>query len=114
MLQIRSFFYNKTVPIFAFVLCCLSLNILRAQDSCTFKLRVFDKFGIGWNGSQVYIKLGNKAEVAYTHDGLLGLASDSVHIFNIRVRVGDSLFVRYDDAGAGSQDEIKFLIFACV
>ena len=108
MLQIRSFFYNKTVPIIAFVLCCLSLNILRAQDSCTFKLRVFDKFGIGWNGSQVYIKLGNKAEVAYTHDGLLGLASDSVHIFNIRVRVGDSLFVRYDDAGAGSQDEIKY------
>ncbi len=108
MHKLSSYFYNNVTALLFFAVCSLSINVLHAQDSCTYKLRVFDRFGDGWNGSQVYIKLGTKAEVAYTHDGLLGLSSDSVHIFNIRVRVGDSIFMRYDDASAGFQDEIKY------
>ncbi len=112
MHKLSSFFYNSVAAVLVFAICSLSLNTLTAQDSCTFRLRVFDRFGDGWNGSQVYIKLGANAEVAYSHDGLIGLSSDSVHFFNIKVRVGDSIFVRYDAANAGFQDEIKYSLIS--
>jgi Secretion system C-terminal sorting domain len=78
-----------------------------AQDSCTFRLRLFDKAGNGWDDSQLYIKTGNNAEKAYTHNGAGG---DSLKLFDIAVKTGDTLVVRYEPQGT-AQSEIKFTLF---
>ena len=46
--------------LFAAAMLLLTSLQLSAQDSCTFTLRAFDSFGDGWDGSQVFIKFGNK------------------------------------------------------
>ena len=83
---------------------------LAAQDSCTFVLRIYDRFGDGWDDSQVYLKLGNNAERAFTHDGTAFNAADSIRLFQIRVRTGDSIVIRYVAMGS-YQNEIKYALF---
>ena len=83
---------------------------LAAQDSCTFTLQVYDRFGDGWDDSQVFIKFGNNAERGYTHDGVSINSADSVHLIQIRVRSGDSIIIRYDAQGT-YQNEIKYALF---
>jgi Secretion system C-terminal sorting domain len=100
----------KTVSnlIFAFL---LFANIpLVAQDSCNYRLQLIDSAGDGWNDSQLYLKLGNNPEKAYTHDGRLARPSDSLRIYDFKVRIGDTLIVRYDPQGS-SQSEISFTLF---
>ena len=57
-----------------------------AQDSCTFRLRVYDQIGDGWDGSFVYIRSGAGSERGYAHTGITANAADSVRFFDIRVR----------------------------
>ena len=83
---------------------------LAAQDSCTYSLRLVDIRGDGWDDSQLYVKLGNNPEKAYTHDGILARASDSLRLYDFRVRVGDTIVLRYDAQGA-YQSEIYFTLF---
>jgi hypothetical protein len=83
---------------------------LSAQDSCTYRLRLVDRPGDGWDDSQLYVKVGNNAEKAYTHDGILARASDSVRLFDFRVKIGDTLVLRYDPQGS-YQSEISFALF---
>ena len=81
------------------LLLLLTTSQTSAQDSCTFRLRVYDQFGDGWDDSRVYIRLGNGAEQSYTHGGAAINAADSTRFFNIRVRSGDSLRIRYEAQG---------------
>jgi hypothetical protein len=81
----------------------------QAQDSCTIRLRLIDTFGDGWDDSQLYIKLGNNAERAYTHDGAGGVRADSIRLYELRAKPGDSLIIRYDPQ-EDSQDEIFFSV----
>ena len=83
---------------------------LAAQDSCTYRLRVYDAFGDGWDGSTVYIRFGNNQEQAYTHEGLVINRADSVRWFNIRVKTNDTIIVRYEAQGF-FQDEVKYTLF---
>lgn len=83
---------------------------LTAQDSCVYRLRLYDRYGDGWDDSQLYIKLGNNAERAFTHDGAAGVESDSIRLYDIRVKNGDTLIVRYDPQGS-YQGEIKYTLF---
>jgi Secretion system C-terminal sorting domain len=83
---------------------------LAAQDSCTYRLRLIDKPGDGWDDSQLYVKLGNNPEKAYTHDGLLNRASDSMRLYDFRVRIGDTIVLRYEPQG-DYQPEISFALF---
>jgi Secretion system C-terminal sorting domain len=79
----------------AFVL-LLSTTQLSAQDSCTFRLRCTDSYGDGWDDSQVYIRLGSGSERAYTNS-VTGPANVATNVFfDIRVRTGDSIWVRYE------------------
>ena len=80
-----------------------------AQDSCTFRLRVYDQFGDGWDESQVYIRMGTPTspERSYTHGGVNINFADSVRFFNIRVRTGDSIWIRYEAQGI-YQNEIRY------
>ncbi len=94
------------IPILVFVFS----NALSAQDSCTYRLRLYDRYGDGWDGSSVNLKFGNNAEQSFTHDGALNTPSDSIRLYNLRVRIGDSLFVRYDAQG-DYQVEIKYTLF---
>ena len=83
---------------------------LTAQDSCVYRLRLYDRYGDGWDDSQLYIKLGNNAERAFTHDGASGVESDSIRLYDLKVKNGDTLVVRYDPQGS-YQGEIKFTLF---
>ena len=83
---------------------------LTAQDSCTYRLRLYDRFGDGWDDSQLYIKLGSNAEQAFTHEGASALESDSIRLFNIKVKVGDTIVVRYEPQGT-YQNEIKYALY---
>jgi Secretion system C-terminal sorting domain len=89
---------------------CATLTAQQAQDSCFYRLRVYDRFGDGWDGSQVYIRTGNTAELSFTHNGTVINAADSVRFFNIRVKTGDSIFVRYEAQGS-FQSEIAYSLF---
>ena len=82
---------------------------LSAQDSCIFRLRLYDRYGDGWDDSQLYIKFGNNAEKAYTHDGAAGVPADSIRLFDLRVKIGDTVVVRYDPQGS-YQSEIKYTL----
>lgn len=89
----------------------MSLTLqLTAQDSCTYRLRLFDSKGDGWDDSQLYIKLGTNPEKAYTHNGAAGIPSDSIRLYDIRVKIGDTLVVRYEPQG-NYQAEIKYTLF---
>ncbi len=82
---------------------------LSAQDSCVFRLRLYDRYGDGWDDSQLYIKLGNSVEKAYTHDGAAGVPADSIRLYDLRVKVGDTIVVRYEPQG-NYQAEIKYTL----
>ena len=94
------------LPLFIF----LFAGALFAQDSCTYRLRLFNRYGDGWSGSTVNIKLGNNPEQSFTHDGALNVPSDSIRLYNLRVRIGDSIFVRFDGQG-DFQIEQKYALF---
>jgi Secretion system C-terminal sorting domain len=81
-----------------------------AQDSCTFRIRLFDRYGDGWDDSQLYVRTGTNAERAFTHNGASGKDTDSIRLYNIRVKTGDTIVVRYEPQGA-SQNEIRFALF---
>jgi hypothetical protein len=83
---------------------------LAAQDSCTYRLRVYDRFGDGWDDSQVYIRFGGNPERAFTHGGVNFNSADSVRFFNIRVKTSDTIIIRYDAQGI-YQDEIKYALY---
>lgn len=85
-------------------------NQVSAQDSCTFRLRLYDRYGDGWDDSQLYIRTGNNAERAFTHDGAGGVEADSIRLYDIRVKTGDTIVVRYEPQGE-YQNEIKFAFF---
>jgi hypothetical protein len=88
----------------------LTPSQLAAQDSCTFRLRVFDRFGDGWDDSQLYIRMGSGAERGYTHGGTAFNTADSTRFFNIRVRTGDSIWLRYEAQGT-YQNEIQYTLY---
>jgi hypothetical protein len=90
----------------AALLLLLTTSQAVAQDSCTFRLRCFDSFGDGWDDSQVYIRMGSGGERAYTNAS----ATDTTVIFNIRVKTGDSIWVRYEAQGI-YQGEIEYTLF---
>ncbi len=92
------------------LLLMLTTSQIAAQDSCTFRLRVYDQYGNGWDDSQVYIRLGSGLERSYTHAGTAINAADSTRFFNIRVRTGDSIWIRYEAQG-NSQNEIQYTLF---
>jgi hypothetical protein len=81
-----------------------------AQDSCTYRLRLYDRYGDGWDDSQLYVRTGNNAEKAFTHDGIRGIEADSIRLYDIRVKPNDTIVVRYDPQGA-YQNEIRFTLF---
>ena len=81
-----------------------------AQDSCTFRLRLYDRYGDGWDDSQLYIKTGDNAERAFTHDGAGRTDADSIRLYDVLVKVGDTIVVRYEPQGL-SQNEIRFALF---
>jgi hypothetical protein len=83
---------------------------ISAQDSCSYRLRIFDSFGDGWAGSQVFIRSGNGPEVGYAHDGVAINRADSIRTYFIRVRTGDTLIIRYESAGV-DQNEIRYTLF---
>lgn len=105
-------YFTKTVlktlllPLFIFLFNCT----LFAQDSCTYRLRLYERYGDSWYGSTVNIKIGNNAEQSFTHDGALNTPSDSIRLYNLRVRIGDSIFVRYDGQG-DYQIEQKYALY---
>ena len=96
--------------LFAAAMLLLMSVEVAAQDSCTYRLRVYDAYGDGWDGSQVYIRFGNNPEQAYTHQGIVINRADSVRWFNIRVKTGDTIIVRYEAQGF-FQDEVKYTLF---
>lgn len=96
--------------LFSVSLLLLSTLQLAAQDSCTFTLRIYDRFGDSWDDSQVYLKFGNNPERGYTHDGTAFNSADSIRLFQIRVRTGDSIIIRYVPMGT-YQNEIKYALF---
>lgn len=96
--------------LFAASMLLLTTIQLAAQDSCTFTLRIYDRFGDSWDDSQVFIKLGNNAEQSYTHDGSALNAADSIRLFQIRVKPTDSIIIRYVAQGS-YQSEIKYALF---
>jgi Secretion system C-terminal sorting domain len=96
--------------LFAAAMLLIASLQLSAQDSCTYTLRVYDRFGDSWDDSQVYLKLGNNPERAYTHDGTAFNAADSIRLFQIRVRPSDSIVIRYVAMGT-YQNEIKYALF---
>ncbi len=83
---------------------------LSAQDSCTFRLRVYDQYGDGWDDSQLYIRMGSGTEKGYTHGGTAINYPDSTRFFNIRVRTGDSIWLRYEAQGT-YQNEIQYTLY---
>lgn len=98
----------KTIFRSCFLLLFMSVAFqLTAQDSCTYRLRLYDRYGDGWDDSQLYIKLGNNAERAFTHDGAAGVESDSIRLYDLRVKVGDTIVIRYEPQGS-YQNEIKY------
>jgi Secretion system C-terminal sorting domain len=78
-----------------------------AQDSCSFRLRVYDQYGDGWDDSRVYIRMGTGGERSYTHGGTALNTADSTRFFSIRVRTGDSIWIRYEAQGS-YQSEIQY------
>jgi hypothetical protein len=83
---------------------------LAAQDSCTFRLRVYDQYGDGWDDSQLYIRMGSGTERGYTHGGTVINYADTTRFFNIRVRTGDSIWLRYEAQGT-YQNEIQYTLY---
>ena len=101
----------KTIfKLLATLLMFLIVDQVSAQDSCTFRLRLYDRQGDGWDDSQLYIRTGNNAERAFTHDGVVGIDADSIRLYNIRVKTGDTIVVRYEPQGE-YQNEIRFALF---
>jgi Secretion system C-terminal sorting domain len=92
------------------LLLMLTTSQIAAQDSCTFRLRVYDQYGDGWDDSQVYIRLGSGSERSYTHAGTAINTADSTRFFSIRVRTGDSIWIRYEAQG-NAQNEIQYTLF---
>jgi len=41
---------NKAIITSLAVFCCLALNDLKSQETCTYTVEMFDSFGDGWNG----------------------------------------------------------------
>lgn len=83
----------------------------QAQDSCTYRLRIFDSFGDDWDNSQLYIRFGNNAEQSFTHIDLVQFSSvDSAQWYDLRVRTGDSIVMRYDPLGF-FQNEVRFTLY---
>ena len=101
--------FKTTAGLLLTILLLISVK-LTAQDSCTYRLRLVDRPGDGWDDSQLYVKLGSNPEKAYTHDGVLNRASDSVRIYDLRVKIGDTIILRYDPQGI-YQGEITFALF---
>jgi hypothetical protein len=92
----------------AFLLLLTTTNA-SAQDSCTFRLRCTDSYGDGWDDSQVYIRSGSGPERAYTNRSL-GPANVPLSVFyDIRVRTGDSIWVRYE-AQSTFETEISYTL----
>jgi Secretion system C-terminal sorting domain len=92
------------------LLLMLTTSQIAAQDSCTFRLRVYDQYGDGWDDSQVYIRSGSGSERGYTHGGTAINTADSTRFFNIRIRTGDSIWIRYEAQG-NAQNEIQYTLF---
>lgn len=85
-------------------------NTATAQDSCTYRLRIFDSPGDDWDNSQLYIRFGNNAELSFTHIDLLVGSADSAQWYDLRVRTGDSIVMRYDPLGF-FQNEVRFTLY---
>ena len=92
----------------AFLLLLTTTNA-SAQDSCSFQLRCTDSYGDGWDDSQVYIRTGSGSERAYTNRTLGPPAVALTVSYNIRVRTGDSIWVRYEAQGT-YQGEISYTL----
>lgn len=92
--------------LFAAAMLLLTTVQLAAQDSCTYRLRTFDSFGDGWDDSNVYIRFGNNPERAFTNTG----RADTVEWYDIRVKTGDTIILRYEAQGI-YQDEIKYALY---
>jgi hypothetical protein len=99
--------------LFAASMLLLTTVQLAAQDSCTFTLRIYDAYGDSWDGSQVFLKFGNNTERGYTHNGTVNDPTDSIRLFQIRVKVGDSISIRYTPVGS-YQDEIKYALLSSI
>lgn len=92
----------------AFLLLLTTTNA-SAQDSCTFRLRCTDSYGDGWDDSQVYVRSGSGPERAYTNRSL-GPANVPLSVsYDIRVRTGDSIWVRYE-AQSSFETEISYAL----
>ena len=100
----------KTLFGVAFLLMSTVHMTAQVQDSCSFRLRCFDSQGNGWNGSQVFIRTGSGFERAFTHGGTIINVSDSTRNFIVRVKTGDSLWIRYDGQGF-NQNEVQYTLF---
>jgi Secretion system C-terminal sorting domain len=101
-------FNTISALIFAFLI--FANAQLEAQDSCNYRLQLIDSAGDGWNDSQLYVKLGSNPEKAYTHDGRLARPSDSTRLYDFKVKMGDTLIMRYEPQGS-NQSEISFTLF---
>jgi hypothetical protein len=103
-----------TVTFFLRAVCAAFLLMLTtsqatAQDSCTFRLRCTDSYGDGWDDSQVYIRTGNGSERGYTNR-TVGPANVPLTVFyDIRIRTGDSIWLRYEAQGT-FQTEISYAL----
>jgi hypothetical protein len=102
--------FHTIINTLAIMLLISIVGQVSAQDSCTFRLRLFDRFADGWDDSQLYVRTGTNAEKAFTHNGSRGIDSDTVRFFDIRVKTGDSLVLRYEPQGS-AQSEIRYSLF---
>ena len=94
----------------AAILLLLTTAPVAAQDSCTFRLRIYDYYGDTWDDSYVYVRFGNNPERGFTHTGA-GRRADSVFFYNLRVRTGDSIFIRYQIAQDLYQNEAQYTLY---
>ncbi len=94
----------------AFALICALATASYAQDSCTIRLRLYDAFGDGWDGSTLNIRLGNNPVRTFIHGGTVINFADTVRTQIVRVRAGDSIIISFTGAGI-FQNEIRFDIF---
>lgn len=99
---------NFTFKILAIWLLVGFSSLLKAQDSCTFRLFTRDNFGDGWDNSQVFIRLGNNAELSFTNFDFNPNVNDQW--YDIRVRTGDTIRIRYVAAGF-FPNEISYILY---
>lgn len=102
----------RTVVKSLLVIILLASNFAANAQSCTYLLRLYDEnfLSYGWDDSQLYVKIGNNPERAFTHNGAGQRPADSLRLYNLTVNVGDSINVRYEPQG-DYQKEIKFALF---